>query len=133
MLWLLGFPSSYSYAPQVRALRAKCGGSEYKRPRQKPCTAIEYQQQVQGLQGDVTKLTDELEEAGEALRNVLAENERKGLTNPFITLVGMKGDEYSQDKLGLKMMYATVAFFSACAWCHGGLRYVRLPAANTGR
>ena len=71
-----------------------------------PCTATEYEQQVQGLQGDVSKLTDELEEAGEALRNVLAENERKGLTNPFITLVGMKGDEYSQDmvELGLKMM-----------------------------
>jgi hypothetical protein len=89
-----------------RRLRALVGGIEYKRPRQKPCTATEYEQQVQGLQGDVSKLTDELEEAGEALRNVLAENERKGLTNPFITLVGMKGDEYSQDmvELGLKMM-----------------------------
>ena len=55
---------------------------------------------------EIGRLMTEVDEAKGSLADILEQHAREGKQDPFLTLVGKKGDEYSQDmvELGFKMM-----------------------------
>jgi hypothetical protein len=100
-----------------RRLRALLGGVEHKTPRQdlRPQCKEEYTQQIAGLKQDNLRLVDELDEACDIIKSTLSDSAREGI-DPFLRLVGKKGEPYSQDmiELGLKLMSRSLS--SVQAW-----------------
>ena len=106
-------------AYENRRLRALVGGREHKTPRLGRGTNVqsteELQQHIQGLEEDNLRLVDEAAAAHELIERTVHESKQEG-ADPFLRLVGKKGDPYSQDmiELGLKLMSRSLS--SVQAW-----------------
>jgi hypothetical protein len=107
-----------------RKWRALVGGIEHKTPARLGTNVQcvdELQQQNEGLKEDTLRLVDEAAAARELIESAVLEGKLEGV-DPFLSLVGKKGDQYSQDmiELGLKLMSRSLS--SVQAWSHNGLR-----------